>query len=93
MNVSIYPTSITYTGEPNETHDFILNVAPASGNRVVAPGVWSIDDVANIADDVGLAKQDGYNGAIQLVLTTPSTTSTNPTTVTCKWWTCISYWS
>ena len=80
-NVSIYPTTITYTGEPNETHDFILNVAPSSGHRVSAPS-WGITDVANIANDVPPGKQDGYNGAIVIVLHTPSTTITDPTNVT-----------
>ena len=80
LNVSINPTSITYTGEPDETHDFILNVSPASGYRVVA-SAWQVhDDVDLIVNDTGYF-QDGYNAGINVVLRTPSTTLTTPTNV------------
>ena len=72
LNVSIYPTSITYTGEIGETHDFVLQVAPASGYRTTAEGVWSINDIAGIVNDTGTF-QDGYGVGITMTLTTPDT--------------------
>ena len=70
VDVSIYPTQITYTGQVGETHDFTLQVAPASGYRTVASS-WSITDIANVNDSA--AVQDGYNVGIPVRLTTPAT--------------------
>ena len=70
QNVSIYPTSITYTGAVGEQHDFVIQVAPFSGYMTTATS-WSVTDTTDGVVDDAVGIQDGYSVGIPITLVTP----------------------